>query len=49
VYNLLGYKIIEFDITKNSTDIDISSFPKGTYFIKIQVGDNLFVEKIIFL
>ena len=49
VYNILGYKIIEFDITKNSTDIDISSFPKGTYFIKIQVGDNLFVEKIIFL
>ncbi len=49
--NLFGVKILESKITElnsgNSTALDCSGFPNGTYFIKISDSANNLVRKII--
>lgn len=46
VHNTLGQKIIEKEISQNNSQIDLSSFENGTYFLKLQVGEET-INKII--
>ncbi len=48
IYNLLGEKVYSKINNKQSAcDIDISSSPKGIYFVKIYEGDKVFTNKIV--
>ena len=40
-------KIIKNQLTSNNSKIDISNFPNGIYFVKIQMEDNIIIKKII--
>jgi hypothetical protein len=47
IYDMLGREIYFLkNISQNKT-IEISKFPCGTYFIKIQKGNSIYTEKII--
>jgi len=47
VYNLLGDNIIKFIPQQNSSEIDLSGFQVGVYFIKIFDGEKVSVYKIV--
>jgi len=48
IYNYLGEKVYGNILKQQaSTKIDLSGFPKGIYFVKIEVGQNILTEKII--
>ena len=36
VFNVLGEEVLSTKITKEKTEIDISTYPKGVYFVRIQ-------------
>ncbi|MCF8369372.1 MAG: T9SS type A sorting domain-containing protein [Bacteroidales bacterium] len=49
ISNMFGETIYQkqtFD--QNSFAVDISEHPKGIYFVKIRVGDQLFIKKVIY-
>ena len=48
IYNVLGEIIYHSLLTTHNSQIDISNYFKGIYFIKIINGDDLFVAKIIY-
>ncbi|NTW32467.1 MAG: T9SS type A sorting domain-containing protein [Bacteroidetes bacterium] len=35
------------NISKNKCVLDISNFPNGIYFVRVQTGNNSIVKKII--
>ena len=44
----IAYNYIFRTITSNfSKSIDISYYPEGTYYLKIQIADNLFIQKLL--
>ena len=45
IYNMQGQKILLENL--NIKKIEISDFEKGLYFIKISIGNNRYVKKII--
>jgi uncharacterized repeat protein (TIGR03803 family) len=47
VYNAVGEKIISKDMAGEKSEIDLSSEPKGVYFIKVVSGEFFFTDKII--
>lgn len=47
IYNILGEKILQSEIQNSKSLIDLSSHPKGIYFLKIQSGENIYTEKIV--
>lgn len=48
IYNLFGEKIYSTTNNNKSTyDIDLTSFPKGVYFVKLSDGKNINSQKII--
>ena len=48
VRNILGETIYNSQQTiSSSVTIDLSSHPKGIYFIKVQSGENIYTEKLI--
>ena len=48
--NLVGQRLF-FEESQNSSSIsyplDLSQFPEGIYFVRIQVDDQLFIEKLV--
>lgn len=48
VVNLIGQSVWESDITANHRqEIDLSSAPKGVYFVQITVEDEKVVKRVI--
>jgi hypothetical protein len=47
IYNLLGEKIYQSDLTNQKFDIDLSNKTKGIYFAKIYSGQKMKTEKIV--
>ena len=47
VYSLEGVSIFHQDNIRDQTQIDLSDYPAGTYILKINLGDNQSVWKIV--
>lgn len=47
IYNLLGQKILDKTLDSMQAQIDLSSLSKGTYILKIQIGDFVKSLKIL--
>jgi hypothetical protein len=47
IYNLLGEKIMDKNIENEKTEIDLSAYPKGIYFVRIASEGTIFTDKII--
>jgi hypothetical protein len=47
VYNLLGEVVYSHKQLKSEQNIDLSSAPKGIYFVKMSVGDKSKTKKIV--
>ena len=47
IFNILGKKVMSFDINKNSESIDVSSLASGIYLIKYQLNDATGTAKFI--
>ncbi len=47
VFNVLGVKVYQSVITNAKSEIDLTSSPKGTYFVKVSDGRKSFVQKLI--
>lgn len=48
VYNVLGESIYHSPITTNQSIIDLYGHSKGVYFVKVIIGNEVFVEKIVY-
>ncbi len=46
VYDLLGQVVVEKDLTANEESIDLSTFHKGVYIVKIVKGNSFVIKKI---
>jgi len=49
ISNTLGEKIIEQKLISEKTEIDLSAYPKGIYFVKVIQGNRVAVKKIILM
>ncbi len=47
IYNVLGSEIIKSKILNRKSKINMSSYPKGIYFLKVSSDNNNFVRKIV--
>lgn len=47
VYNSLGQMVYKTTTTNLQLYIDLSSRPKGLYYIKVQSSNNLYIDKIV--
>jgi len=47
IYNMLGAKVLENNITKQLTRMDISSLKQGVYFIQLNVNNKRFTQSLI--
>lgn len=47
VYNLLGQKVLDKNVNEIQTQIDLSPLSKGTYIVKVSIGDFMKSVKII--
>jgi photosystem II stability/assembly factor-like uncharacterized protein len=47
IYNLFGEIIFEKNIKAVTEEIDLTSQPKGIYFVKVQAADKVYTEKVI--
>lgn len=47
LYNVLGQNVLSKNINSNEGQINLSSFPAGTYFVKIDTGNQTKTIKII--
>jgi hypothetical protein len=47
IINMLGAKVFQTEVKDQTYNIDLSSQPKGIYFVKIVEGDKISVEKIV--
>lgn len=48
VTDMLGQALYQQVAESNNQVIDISSYPKGTYFVKVQTEEKMFVQKMIY-
>ena len=48
IHNVAGQLILRKDLTQNLTKIDVTKFSKGMYFVKINNGSEVFIEKIVY-
>lgn len=48
IYDVSGVNVLSKRITETSSSIDISSFGKGVYLAKIQVGGKVVTKKIVY-
>ncbi|MBK5286123.1 MAG: T9SS type A sorting domain-containing protein [Bacteroidia bacterium] len=49
IFNTLGEKSHEQKIISEKTEIDLSAYPKGIYFVKVIQGNRVAVKKIILM
>ncbi|MBL4669910.1 MAG: T9SS type A sorting domain-containing protein, partial [Flavobacteriales bacterium] len=47
VYTVVGKEIVNQEITKNKTTINLEAYDKGIYFVKIQNGENIITKRIV--
>jgi len=47
IYNIIGENIYSAILNQNSTQLSLTNFDKGIYFIKIIDGDNYVTQKIV--
>jgi uncharacterized repeat protein (TIGR01451 family) len=47
VYNLIGANVLSIQTSVVKNEIDISSQPKGVYFVKISTAEGVFTERLI--
>lgn len=47
VYNTLGQKLREMSALESSGTIDLSSFAKGTYLLRLNLGEKVVTKKVI--
>ncbi len=47
LFNVNGEKVLEMQLTNSETQIDISTLPRGVYFLRVQDEKRVEVEKII--
>jgi hypothetical protein len=47
VFNIFGQKIVERKSLQNNTRLDLSSYPKGLYLIKVTSGDRAITSKVV--
>jgi len=48
VYSIVGKQVFSKTISNNKLEINITNQPKGVYFVKVTLGENIFNEKIIY-
>ena len=49
IVNVMGNRIYQNqNISQEKFEVNIFNHPKGIYFVKVQAGDNIFIEKIIY-
>ncbi|MCC7333439.1 MAG: T9SS type A sorting domain-containing protein [Flavobacteriales bacterium] len=48
IYNISGQLILQKKLTQNITKIDISYYPKGIYFVKLETDNKVVVKKIVY-
>ena len=47
ISNVLGQVLFNSNVDALETSIDLSSYAKGTYFVKVQIGNSVITKKII--
>jgi hypothetical protein len=47
IYNSLGQIVYQSTISNLQAQMDLSSQPKGIYFVKIQSADKIYTEKVV--
>jgi hypothetical protein len=47
IYNSMGIMLEGRRIEQETTIIDVSTYPSGIYFVRIQRGADVFVEKVL--
>jgi 3',5'-cyclic AMP phosphodiesterase CpdA len=47
IYDVVGNLVLEKSITGNKTNIDVSSFSKGMYFLKVKAENGTIVKKFV--
>lgn len=47
IYDIMGKAVLSQKIKKNKTGIDINSFKKGMYLMKLINGDEIIVKKFV--
>jgi len=47
IYNAISEKIYEPEINANNTEIDLTSYPAGVYFIRIKTGSKVLIQKLV--
>ncbi len=47
VFNLIGQEVYQEQVNKNTTQIDLSNYQEGIYFIRMLIDGNLITKKII--
>ena len=47
IYNSTGNIVLKHEIHQNSTQIDLSEFSAGMYFLEVKNGENIFREKLV--
>ena len=47
IYNLAGSKITQCFLKESLKQIDMSNYPQGIYFVRVSMGNNVDVHKVI--
>jgi len=48
VYTMLGQKMMSLNLTGNiNTQVDLSSYPNGTYLLQLELDDKKVIKKLI--
>ena len=47
IFNVNGEKVIELQLTYNETQLDISTLPRGVYFVRVQDENSVEVARLI--
>ena len=47
IFDMMGKSLFDYKLSDVISNIDVSAFPPGIYFIKIITGDQVFVRKLV--
>lgn len=48
IYNVAGQLILSNHLTQNHTTVDLTKFSKGMYFVKVNTGSKVTIEKMVY-
>lgn len=47
VFNLLGERVLQLELNGTQTNVDLSSFDRGIYFVKLKMGEAVLTQKLV--